>query len=683
VDARRARLLLILLVLVSAVAKTALAWLQATPVYMPDEYLYSSLSRSLLESGQPLVQGGSAHFWALLVPVLEAPVWLAGSVGTAYRLIQAEQSLAISLSALPVYWLARRLRVARGRALAVAGVTLLIPDTVFSSVLLSESFALPLFLTAVCAAVAALEAGGRRRWAVFGVLALLTTAARLQFVALLPLAPAVGIVLEVRRRRFAAAARLAAPLIALVVIAAAVVTVAGVSLVAGRYGSLFSQHVGAGGLLTWTSYNGLALAFASGWVVVPAALVGLGYLTARPTSRADDAFALVTLLALLTLLVQAALFAQGGLQAMERYTFYAAPLLLVAFGVTWQRRLLERRAHAALALGLTGIGLLLPHFAEFLFSRADAAPSLLAYRALLHVMGLNAGLAFGIAAGVLGAGALVLGRRGYGNALAGFAALVGALLLGGAQFEFHDAADRTARLAGGSLSFADEAGAHDAAYLTFSDTAASDTEETAFWNRSIVEVLRLGKGVAGDGFRSPHVQPGRKGRLFVDGRPVARELVVDRTAAYARFDEPARVRTPTADLFAAGARLQELVDGFIRSGSWLATSGTFNAWPSGSAAGARGSLDLRIWGTNPLLELRGPQCNGRIAVNPEPTDVQIHFDAPGRWSCRFAVPGFGTIVGTHLVGIHAQILCFAQEPKTCPPHPGPKVGGRLELTAAP
>ncbi len=684
-DARRARSLLVLLVLVSACAKSALAWLQATPVYLPDEYLYGALSRSLLESGRPLVQGGPAHFWALLVPVLEAPAWLAGSVGTAYRLVQAEQSLAVSLSALPVYWLACRLGVARGGALAAAAVTLLVPDTVFSSVLLSESFALPLFLGSVCTAVAALDRGGPRRWAAFAALALLATAARLQFVFLLVLAPAVGVVLEARRRRVAAAAAYAASLGALVLVGASAVALEGISVLAGRYGSLFAHHVGVGGLLVWAGYNSLALAFACGWVVVPAAAVGLARMTWRPAQRVDDAFALVTLLSLVTLLLEAALFAQDGLQAMERYTFYSAPLLVVAFAVGWQRRLLEGRPHAALALGLTGLGLLLPRFAQFLFTRADAAPSLLAYRALLHVSGLNGGVWWGIAAGLLGGGALVLGRRGEGRALAGLAMTVGALLLAGAQFEFHDAAARTARLAGGPLSFADEAGARDAAYLTFSDTAAADAEETAFWNRSVTQVFRLGSRSSGDGFRAPHVEAGPTGRVLFEGRPIRNELVVDRTAAYARFDRPPRAQTARAALLPPAAALRELVDGSVRSGSWLATAGSFRAWPARPGGRVRGSLDLRLWGTNPVLELRGPDCSGRVAVTPRPVDVQIRFDAAGPWSCRFVVPGFGTIVGTHVVGVHARILCFEQAPRACPPHPGPKPGGdafRLELAAA-
>ncbi len=41
----------------SFAVRVALAWLRSTPVYFGDEYLYSSLGRSLAETGRPLVRG--------------------------------------------------------------------------------------------------------------------------------------------------------------------------------------------------------------------------------------------------------------------------------------------------------------------------------------------------------------------------------------------------------------------------------------------------------------------------------------------------------------------------------------------------------------------------------------------------------------------------------------------------
>src|SRR5207253_10600917 len=95
----------------SALGHVVLAWLRPMPSLFPDEYIYAALGRSLIHTGRPLVRGGSAHFPALLEPILTAPVWLAHDVNVGYRILQAENALAISLAAIPVYLIARRLRL--------------------------------------------------------------------------------------------------------------------------------------------------------------------------------------------------------------------------------------------------------------------------------------------------------------------------------------------------------------------------------------------------------------------------------------------------------------------------------------------------------------------------------------------------------------------------------------------
>src|SRR4029077_14252264 len=81
-----------------------------TPLYFPDEYIYGSIARSLAQSGKPMIRGSSAHFPAMLEPLLAAPFWLTHDAELAYRLTQAENALAMSLAAVPVYLLVRRLR---------------------------------------------------------------------------------------------------------------------------------------------------------------------------------------------------------------------------------------------------------------------------------------------------------------------------------------------------------------------------------------------------------------------------------------------------------------------------------------------------------------------------------------------------------------------------------------------
>src|SRR5512135_1630553 len=96
-----------LLVAASAVVRGAAALARQTPMYFPDEYLYSELGRSLATAGRPLVRGQHATFPALLQPILTAPAWLLGDIADSYHAIQLANALAMSLAAVPVFLLAR------------------------------------------------------------------------------------------------------------------------------------------------------------------------------------------------------------------------------------------------------------------------------------------------------------------------------------------------------------------------------------------------------------------------------------------------------------------------------------------------------------------------------------------------------------------------------------------------
>ena len=151
-----ARLLLSGIVAASFLLRFVAALWHTTPLYFPDEYIYSGISRSLAESGKPLIRGSSAHFPAMLEPLLAAPFWLTHDPDLAYRLTQAENALAMSLAAVPVYLLVRRLGGGAWVALAGAALTVASPDLFFSSFLLADAIAYPLVLGAVYLGVCAL-----------------------------------------------------------------------------------------------------------------------------------------------------------------------------------------------------------------------------------------------------------------------------------------------------------------------------------------------------------------------------------------------------------------------------------------------------------------------------------------------------------------------------------------------
>ncbi|MDQ3824109.1 MAG: glycosyltransferase family 39 protein, partial [Actinomycetota bacterium] len=194
-----ARVVLAGIVGISFVARLAAALAHATPLYFPDEYIYASLARSLAESGRPLIRGTSASFPALLEPLLAAPFWLAGDPMLAYRLTQGLNALAMSLAAVPVYLLCRRLALGNEVALAAAAVAVASPNLLYASFVLADPIAYPLVLGALCAGVYALDRPTRRSQLAFVALSGLATFARVQYV-ILPVAFVVAAVVVERRR---------------------------------------------------------------------------------------------------------------------------------------------------------------------------------------------------------------------------------------------------------------------------------------------------------------------------------------------------------------------------------------------------------------------------------------------------------------------------------------------------
>ena len=169
---------------VSALVRFLLALSHPTPLFFADEYIYSTLAHELATTGRPTIRGDAASFPALLEPILTAPFWLFGDAGVALRLTQALNAVAMSLAAVPVFLLARRLELARGFALAAAVLAVLVPDLFYVAYILAEPIAYPLVLGAIYVGVRALDRPTRWNQAGFVALAGLATFARIQFIVL-------------------------------------------------------------------------------------------------------------------------------------------------------------------------------------------------------------------------------------------------------------------------------------------------------------------------------------------------------------------------------------------------------------------------------------------------------------------------------------------------------------------
>ena len=139
------------------VAFAAVASLVQTPRIFFDELIYMEAAASLA-NGEGLEVRGEPYEFGVLYPALAAPLLaLAGDRETAYALLRLANALLFALTAVPVYLLARRL-LEPWPSVAVAALSILVPSTVYVTVVMTESVA---YLTATWALLAIVLAAER------------------------------------------------------------------------------------------------------------------------------------------------------------------------------------------------------------------------------------------------------------------------------------------------------------------------------------------------------------------------------------------------------------------------------------------------------------------------------------------------------------------------------------------
>jgi hypothetical protein len=362
--------------------------------------------------------------------------------------------------------------------------------------------------------------------------------------------------------------------------AALAAAAAGPARAAGVYGALFDAGIAPADLVHWMALDAMIVFVAAGWVLVPGAALGLGTAVWRPRSRAEEAFGWAGGALVLMLLAEAALFGHYTAQAVERYAFYAAPVVVIAFAVAHARGLLRSRAHVVGCAALAVLAVVSPLIDDVFFSSPDQSAVLLAYVPLHDALDWRAPIVAGPVLAALALAALALGARGRGAA-AGALALGVCLVVGAAatqQLRTH-----AARAGDGGGSFVDRAEVGTAPFLAFPSTARDEELTTLFWNRSVDRVLRLGPG--SDGFASERLGVGAGGALLRGGAELRGPLVVDRTGAFVRFRSGTLVaRTDTAELWSGRLRLALVVDGYFGRGRLLGGAGTVASWAPGRLA---------------------------------------------------------------------------------------------------
>ena len=594
-----------------------------TPAIFTDELLYSKLAQSIAAGEGLAIRGEAFFFPAPLAPLVQAAAWLPDSVATGYALAKAMNAVLMASAAFPAYRLARQLVRPRS-GLVVSAASVASPALLYHAYLMSEALAYPVFLAAAAVMVRAL-AQPSRGWnvAVLGV-SLFAVGTRTQFVAL-PAAYVVTVLLtrrdELRRH--------ALPVAGVLATAVAVLVTGGVAL--GQYRGAVLPSESPLEIARWSGLTAALLPFAAGWVVAPGAVLGFGYLLARPRSRAESAFATLALaVGLLSLVGAGVVAALEADRPLERYVFYLVPLLFVAFFAYVERGAPGRRIYvaAAVAMGLLAWLAPFPSLADNLFS--FDSPTLSAYGMLATWIGhANAATVF---SGGAFAGSLVLAavrlRPRAAAVLAGASAVLLVLTGVPAYVADHRMTERSLRAwAAEPPDWLDSSGLGPADYLELPGASPFSGWTLEAWNKDFGRLRRLDTTPAPfDTFPSSRVEIGADGLLRAGGRPLGpSKLVVNHyaTALDLYGDVLARPH-PSFTLYRTdeAPRVRSLAIGLFYDG-WAARILRYQVWPGGSDRGTyrvRVELPAEHGARNVTFSLEG---RVRDVVELQPGDSEL------------------------------------------------------------
>ena len=339
------------LVVLSAVFRYGLSRRVVAPWIMVDELIYSELAKSFGQTGHFLIRDVHDGAYGVVYPLLIAPAWRAfGSVTDAYAAAKAIGSVLMSLTAIPVYFLARRV-VTPIPSLLAALLAVAVPSLMYTGTLMTETVFYPLFACVALALVLALERPTIQRQLVLLGLCLLAFLTRSQAIVLIPAvatAPLLLAWLDRRRLRMLADFR-----VLYGVLAAGVVGVLLVQLFRGHspYDVLGSYSVTGHAtyrpdqVVKWLLYHVAELDLYLG--IAPFAALLLLTFLGRSLDRPLRVFLAAALPLTVWLLLEVGAFASAlSPRIQERNLFYVAPLFLIAL-LAWIERGMPRPPRAA------------------------------------------------------------------------------------------------------------------------------------------------------------------------------------------------------------------------------------------------------------------------------------------------------------------------------------------------
>lgn len=347
----------------AAALRIALSGPSALPAVFGDELIYVDLAKSFADDATLTLRGAVDNGHSILYPVLISPAYAFADDGvSAYRAVQVLNAVWIALAAVPAYYLARRV-ASHGWSLTVALLCVLVPETAYSALVMTESLFYPAFVTAALALSLTLERPTLARQLLTVALVLALVATRTQALALVPAIVTAVIVDGLRTSRLRA--RLSAfwptwTALAVVAVLALVASQVGSEAPTGAYGALLRTYdplaVGR-----WTAWNVAGYELAVGVVALAALPLALVRLLRRNASVAERSLGAMTLSVVLWLVISVAVLSASpyGLDVLhQRSLFFVTPLVLVCFSY-WLADGLRRPLYPTLVIAAASIGLVL------------------------------------------------------------------------------------------------------------------------------------------------------------------------------------------------------------------------------------------------------------------------------------------------------------------------------------
>jgi glycosyltransferase involved in cell wall biosynthesis len=349
------------LVVFSAAFRYGLSRRVVAPWIMVDELIYSELAKSFASTGHFLIRDSHHGAYGVVYPILVSPAWrLFASVPDAYAAAKTIGSVVMSLTAIPVYFLARRLLPPLPSILAAA-LAVAVPSLMYTGTLMTENVFYPVFACVALALVLMLERPTLLRQLVLLALCLLAFLTRTQAIVLIPAvatAPLVLAWLDRRRLRMLMDFRTLYG-----ILLGAVVTVLVVQFarghspydVLGSYSVTGSTTYRPGQVVKWVLYHFAELDLYL--AVAPFAALLLLTALGRSLDRPVRVFLAATLPLTGWLVLEVAAFASAlSPRVEERNLFYVAPLFLIAL-LAWIDRGLPRPGRAATVAALVAAAL--------------------------------------------------------------------------------------------------------------------------------------------------------------------------------------------------------------------------------------------------------------------------------------------------------------------------------------